>query len=70
MQDDRFIRRAVKAALLMAAGSSLLYPTFALAQDSSADSKDGVLQAVTVTAQFREQNLQDTPLAITAITAA
>jgi iron complex outermembrane recepter protein len=70
MQDDRFIRRAVKAALLMAAGSSLLYPTFTLAQDSSADSQDGVLQEVTVTAQFREQNLQDTPLAITAITAA
>ncbi|MEJ0034767.1 MAG: TonB-dependent receptor [Gammaproteobacteria bacterium] len=60
----------MRAALLMAAGTSLLAPAFAQAQDSGADSQDKVLQEVTVTAQFREQNLQDTPLAITAITGA
>src|SRR5689334_8211494 len=33
------------------------------------DADTGVLQEVTVTAQFREQNLQQTPIAITAVTA-
>ena len=34
-----------------------------------ADSSSNQLEEVVVTAQFREQNLQDTPIAITAVTA-
>ena len=33
----------------------------------AADGGDGALEEVVVTAQFREQNVQDTPLSITAI---
>jgi iron complex outermembrane receptor protein len=49
------------AAFTLAAGAALP----ALAQE---EPKEDGLQEVTVTAQFREQNLQQTPLAITAIT--
>lgn len=41
----------------------------AFAQDA-ADEDDKDINEIVVTAQFREQNLQDTPLAITAVTAA
>jgi iron complex outermembrane receptor protein len=42
----------------------------ALAQETEGAGEDrGVLQEVVVTAQFREQNLQQTPIAITAVTA-
>jgi len=41
----------------------------ALAQDSASSSNSGIAEIV-VTAQFREQSLQDTPLAITAVNAA
>ena len=49
---------ALAVALALAAGQTL------------AQSADDGLQEVVVTAQFREQNLQDTPLAITAVNAA
>jgi iron complex outermembrane receptor protein len=42
---------------------------FAQGTDSSEDAERGGLQEVVVTAQFREQNLQQTPIAITAVTA-
>ena len=55
------------------AGASLLAwavaATPALAQEAEAEEAAGIADIV-VTAQFREQNLQDTPLAITAIDAA
>src|SRR6185295_10471678 len=55
---SRGIRVAVRVALGLTISST------ALAQEPA--SQD-VLQEVTVTAQFREQSVQDTPLAITAI---
>jgi iron complex outermembrane recepter protein len=42
----------------------------AFAQEARADEEDEANREIIVTAQFREQNLQDTPLAITAIDAA
>jgi iron complex outermembrane recepter protein len=41
----------------------------AFAQESGAGGADDELEMVVVTAQFRKQNIQDTPLAITAVTA-
>ena len=49
---------ALAVALALTAGQTL------------AQTADDGLQEVVVTAQFREQNLQDTPLAITAVNAA
>jgi iron complex outermembrane recepter protein len=54
----------VAAAVRLALGLGLTQT--AVAQD---DADAGVLAEVTVTAQFREQNVQQTPLAITAISA-
>ena len=59
-----FVRMSVRTGLAAAAAVAIGAP--ALAADSQAS--DG-LEEVVVTAQFREQNVQDTPLAITAISA-
>lgn len=56
---NKTISRAIKLALMMSAGGPVL------AQQPAADSD--ALEEVVVTAQFRAQNLQDTPLAITAV---
>ena len=58
MQNKTLISRGVSLALLMACGN-------ALAQQPEATDQ---LEEITVTAQFRSQNLQETPLAITAVT--
>jgi len=50
-------------ALAALATSALMVPGAAMAQD------EPVLDVITVTAQFREQNLQQTPIAITAVNA-
>ena len=55
--------------LASAAFAGCLWSTSALAQDAAADGKDAGNEII-VTAQFREQSLQDTPLAITAVNAA
>ncbi len=52
--------------IIAAVSAALAASTSAIAADESKDA----LQEVVVTAQFREQNLQDTPLAITAVNAA
>ncbi|HET9863687.1 MAG TPA: TonB-dependent receptor [Steroidobacteraceae bacterium] len=57
MHNKTLVSRGVSLALLMAAGQSLAQ------QPASTDQ----LEEITVTAQFREQNLQETPLAITAV---
>ncbi|MEP7243465.1 MAG: TonB-dependent receptor, partial [Gammaproteobacteria bacterium] len=57
--------RGVRAAVRVALG--LTVASGALAQESDGQN---VLQEVTVTAQFREQSVQDTPLSITAISGA
>jgi iron complex outermembrane receptor protein len=61
------IRLAVRAAL-SAPIIAALTVSQALAQDASTDSS-GQLEEVVVTAQFRKQDLQQTPIAITAVTA-
>ncbi len=58
MQNKTLISRGVSLALLMACGN-------AMAQQSEGADQ---LEEITVTAQFRSQNLQETPLAITAVT--
>ncbi|MGA8705613.1 MAG: TonB-dependent receptor [Steroidobacteraceae bacterium] len=52
----------------MAAGTLIGAPVLA-ADQSSAGNSENSLEEIVVTAQFREQNLQDTPLAITAVNA-
>jgi hypothetical protein len=54
-------RRSIAVAVRIALGLSVASVTWA--QESGGD----VLQEVTVTAQFREQSVQDTPLSITAV---
>jgi iron complex outermembrane recepter protein len=54
---------AISALLLMAAAVG------AQAPESESESESSGLEEVVVTAQFRRQNLQDTPLAITAVSA-
>jgi len=48
---------------------SLLSPTSASAQGAQSSEESGGLQEVVVTARYREERLQQTPIAITAITA-
>ncbi len=58
MNNKTLVARGVSLALLLAGGN-------ALAQQAAEADK---LEEITVTAQFRSQNLQETPLAITAVT--
>jgi iron complex outermembrane recepter protein len=60
------ISAAVRAAMPVLATSVLAFSTMAAI---AADATDEELQEVVVTAQFREQRLQDTPIAITAVNA-
>ncbi len=57
------IRSFVAVELALAAGSGA-----ALAQEQTRNNDIQILEEIVVTAQFREQNLQTTPVAITAIT--
>ena len=64
------VAAAVKRVLLCAPFVAALTASQAFAQAAGgADADTGQLEEVVVTAQFREQNLQQTPIAITAITA-
>ena len=60
--------RSIDAVGLLIAGGLALGAQSTLAQQS-ASSASGVLEEVTVTAQFRSESVQETPLAITAISA-
>ncbi|HWK42812.1 MAG TPA: TonB-dependent receptor [Croceibacterium sp.] len=60
----------IKATLLCCSAIALMAPGAALAQDSTSSSDVDNGDAIIVTAQFREQNLQDTPIAITAVNSA
>ncbi|PZN33144.1 MAG: TonB-dependent receptor [Proteobacteria bacterium] len=67
--DRRAIRsQRVTLAVRVALASSLASSAFAQAPEQSTQGS-GILGEVVVTAQFREQNVQDTPLAITAVSA-
>jgi len=55
------------SARTLVAFGALVMPTLSTAQEGAAGT-GGALQEVTVTARFREESLQQTPLAITAIT--
>jgi iron complex outermembrane recepter protein len=63
---ERF-RPGSRAAVRVISLCALASPASVLAQDTPAEDAGG-LQEVVVTAQFREEKLQDTPLAITAVT--
>src|SRR5262245_50992467 len=60
---------ALGATTVAAAVVSLLNASPVLAQAAPAESGGGGLEEVVVTARYREENLQQTPIAITAITA-
>jgi iron complex outermembrane receptor protein len=62
ISDPYLSRRVLKAALAAMLGSTMVLPLYA-AEEA------GGLEEVIVTAQFREQKLQDTPIAITAVSA-
>ena len=64
----------MRPSLLLAIGGMALHPALSLAQEAAADPAHGGqgdqgLQEVIVTAQYRAQNIQQTPLAISAVTA-
>jgi iron complex outermembrane recepter protein len=61
-----FVRMTIAAAA--ATTAAMAFASNALAADPQAAASEGI-EEVVVTAQFREQNVQDTPLAITAISA-
>jgi iron complex outermembrane receptor protein len=63
---DRSIRRALRSWALLPLVGACFAPGAYAAQGASDDSG---LEEVVVTAQFREQRLQDTPIAITAVNA-
>lgn len=67
MLQSKSIRLTVGMLLAAASASALAQQAPA---SSSAPADNNALQEVVVTAQFRQQNLQDTPLAITAVNAA
>lgn len=55
----------------LAVAASLAFSNAAIAQtESDTEANSGGISEIVVTAQFREQNVQDTPLAITAVDAA
>jgi iron complex outermembrane receptor protein len=60
------VRRAMLSASTLAAAS--VFASVAAAQDQEAGGTDEVLSEVVVTAQMREQSVQDIPLSITAVT--
>ena len=60
--------RLAQASVVAIAAATTLGATPALAQDSGAASDTSVVPDIVVTAQFRGQKLQDTPIAITAMT--
>jgi iron complex outermembrane receptor protein len=65
--------RSFRAGLLTAAGGIALlsapFPALAQSADSATADDSGGINEIIVTAQFREENLQDTPIAITAFNA-
>ena len=63
MNRNHNVAGAVRLAVGLVAGSAFAGAVHAQA----ADGDDGTLEEVVVTAQFREQSVQDTPLSITAI---
>lgn len=66
MHKFRFALNAASASKIGLAAVLAVGATPAFAQDEAEDSGEDV---IVVTAQFREQNLQDTPIAITAVSA-
>ena len=64
----RFIRKQFTSSIAIATASlSLMISPAAYAQDDTAAENETVLSEIVVTAQRREENLQDVPLSITAL---
>ena len=68
MSHSKSVRMTV--GLLLAAASATAVAQQAPTGGATTNASDTALQEVVVTAQFRSQNLQDTPIAITAVNAA
>lgn len=68
LRSTQLIGSAVALAIACALGSNVGAAQEAASGSAVATEDDGALQTVTVTAQFRQQNLQTTPVAITALT--
>ncbi|HEU4626686.1 MAG TPA: TonB-dependent receptor [Steroidobacteraceae bacterium] len=66
----RFSANALFGAASFVVSAFTVSQAFAQAAPADNTADSGQLQEVTVTAQFRAQNLQETPIAITAVTAA
>jgi iron complex outermembrane recepter protein len=62
-------RGSVRSELIALASGAVALGGGGIALGQAADDDAGRLEEVTVTAQFREERLQDTPIAITAVTA-
>ena len=69
MTDRRFFasRARLCASILALASSATVWVAPALAQDEPTAEQDGTDDTIIVTAQLREQNLQDVPLSISAV---
>jgi len=63
------VSAAVRLAMLAAGAASVVGPAPALAQTAEPSADTAGLDEIIVTARFREEKLQETPIAITAITA-
>src|SRR5471032_1219933 len=63
------VHRLLNPWSVAAAATALFAGQLLAADQSSTSASENSLEEVVVTAQFRQQNLQDTPLAITAVNA-
>jgi iron complex outermembrane receptor protein len=67
---NRAVGRGCPRAALCALSGSALLSMAAIAQESASENSERQLQEVTVTARYTQENLQTTPLAITAVSGA
>ena len=67
---DQVVGRVLRPWKLAPLAAAACFASVAQAQTPAAATDDSGLEEVVVTAQFREQRLQDTPIAITAVNAA
>lgn len=63
----RFANRTPLAAAVALAGLTGTYAGFASAQSSDAEAKSSGLEEVVVTARYRQESIQDVPVAVTAL---
>ncbi len=64
---SRFVRSTFSAVALVLAAQPLAAFAETIDEAAAADGEDGQLDAIVVTAQKREENLQETPIAISVL---